>query len=167
MPLFYPTIERSCITDVTAADLRVLGVTGVLLDVDNTLTAHGSQEVSESVQMWLKDRSQEGFLLAVVSNNKEERVRPFAEKIGVSFVAKAKKPLSSGFQRAAEKWQLSAKECVVIGDQIFTDIVGANLCGMPSVLLTPIEPEQTEYFIRFKRILERPLIAAYRRKTKR
>lgn len=167
MPLFYPTIVRKRITDVTTEDLRALGAKGILLDVDNTLTVHGSQEVSDAVQAWLKDREKDGFLLAVVSNNKEERVRPFAEKIGLSFVAKARKPLPSGFRRAAEAWQLSANDCVVIGDQIFTDIVGANLSGMPSVLLTPIAPEQKEYFIRFKRILERPLIAAYRRKTRR
>ena len=167
MSLFYPTLQRKNITEVTAADLRALGVRGILLDVDNTLTRHNSQDVPSSVRRWLSDRQADGFLLSVVSNNDEARVSPFATALGLSYVAGGRKPLPGGFSRAARLLGLPKSSCVVVGDQIFTDILGANLSGMPSVLLMPLAPEEKEPFIAFKRCLERPILAAYRRRELR
>lgn len=158
MSLFYPTIYRRRITDVKSEDLRRLGVRGILLDVDNTLTTHDNPNLTDGVRAWLDDMQEEGFLLLIVSNNIEERVSPFAEKIGLPFCARARKPLSYGYRKAATALGLSLKECVAIGDQIFTDILGANLSGITSVLLEPIEPEVEQKFIAFKRKVERLLM---------
>ncbi|MBP3389259.1 MAG: YqeG family HAD IIIA-type phosphatase [Clostridia bacterium] len=164
MALFAPTVYKNRITDITAEELDAWGVRGLLLDVDNTLTAHDSQELSEAVRTWLSARRAEGRLLTVVSNNKAPRVAPFAARIGLPFTPSAAKPLPRGFWRAAKSLGLSKKECLVIGDQIFTDILGANLSGIRSVQLMPIEPERDQPFIQFKRRLERPLVAHYLRK---
>ncbi len=158
MSLFYPTLYRRRITDVTAEDLRRMGVRGILLDVDNTLTTHDAPDLTAEVKAWLDTMQQEGFSLIIVSNNKPERVAPFAEKIGLPFVALAHKPMPSGYKTAARAMGLPRKECVAIGDQIFTDIMGANLTGIPSILLEPIQPEVEQKFIVFKRKIERVLL---------
>ncbi len=158
MALFFPTLYRRRITDVTADDLQRLGVTGLLLDVDNTLTTHDNPDVTPQVLEWLRRRQDEGLRPVIVSNNRPERVAPFARQLGLPFQAKAAKPLSRGYRAAAAQLGLPLRQCVVIGDQIFTDILGANLAKMPSVLLEPIHPETEQKFIVFKRRLERLLL---------
>ena len=101
MALFFPTLYRRRITDVTAGDLRQLGVSGLLLDVDNTLTTHDNPEVAPQVLEWLRQRRAEGLRLVVVSNNKPERVAPFARQLELPFQANAGKPLPRGYRAAA------------------------------------------------------------------
>lgn len=158
MSLFYPTLYRRRITDVTIEDLRRQGVRGVLLDVDNTLTIHDAPDVTPEVATWLQEMTDAGFVLAIVSNNHPDRVAPFAEKLGLPFYALSRKPLPKGFRAAAADLGLRRNECVAIGDQIFTDIMGANLAGMTSILLEPIQPEVDQKFIVFKRKIEKPLL---------
>lgn len=158
MSLFYPTLYRRCITDVTVEDLQRLGVRGLLLDVDNTLTTHDAPDLTEEVKAWLTMMQEAGFSLMIVSNNQPARVAPFAEKIGLPFTAHARKPLPGGYRTAAKNMGIPLKECVAIGDQIFTDNMGADLCGIPSILLEPIEPEVEQKFIVFKRKIERVLL---------
>ena len=155
MSLWYPTIYRRRIEDVTPDTLRGLGARGVLLDIDNTLTVHDAPEISDAVSAWLDNMRASGFSLMLVSNNCAQRVAPFAERLGLPYQARAKKPLPVGYRRAARAMGLPCHRCVVIGDQIFTDILGANLSGMSSVLLEPIEPETAQRFIVFKRRIER------------
>ncbi len=164
MALFYPTIYRRRITDITVKDLRTLGAQGILLDIDNTLTTHDNPVLDARVHAWLDAMRQAGFALTVVSNNCEERVRSFAEAIGLSYQARAAKPLPHGYRAAAKAMGLSLRQCVAVGDQIFTDILGANLAGMRSVLLEPIELEVEQKFIVFKRRLERVLLGTRRAK---
>ncbi len=158
MSLFYPTLYRRRITDVTVEDLQKLHVQGILLDVDNTLTTHDCPDLDPAVTAWLEEMKAAGFRLAILSNNSAPRVAPFADKIGLGYYAKAKKPLPGGYKAAAVAMELLPKACVAIGDQIFTDIIGANLAGMPCILLEPIQPEVDQKFIVFKRRLERPLL---------
>ena len=167
MSLFYPTIYRRRITDLSVELMHRLGVQGILLDVDNTLTPHDDPTVDASILAWLDTMRQAGFLLTVVSNNSDERVRPFAEKLGLGYQAKAAKPLPHGYRAAARAMGFSPRHCLVVGDQIFTDILGANLAGMPSVLLEPIEPEVKQKFIVFKRRIERLLMRNARQRRRR
>ncbi len=167
MALFYPTVYRRRITDLTVTDLQRLGVQGILLDIDNTLTTHDNPELDTRVSAWLDAMRQAGFALTVVSNNRDERVRPFAEAIGLAYQARAAKPLPRGYRAAARSMGLAPRQCVAVGDQIFTDILGANLAGMKSVLLEPIEPEVEQRFIVFKRRLERVLLGTRRAKRRR
>ena len=155
MALLYPTLYRNRITDITVEDLRTLGVRGLLLDVDNTLTFHGSQHLSDEVKQWLQTMRDAGFLMTVVSNSWEWRVAPFARRIGMEYTYLSCKPLPFGFLRGAHRMGLKRKECVAIGDQVFTDIIGANLCGVPCIQLQPIELEQGKPILRFKRRLEK------------
>lgn len=158
MALFYPTVRKPHITAVTADDLRTMGVKGVLLDVDNTLTRYKSQELDPAIMDWLTHMQEEGFNLTIVSNGFARRVRPFAEKMGLDFIAFACKPSPFGYLRGAKRLGLTRKECLIIGDQMFTDVLGANLCGMQSILLKPIELERGKPTIWLKRQCERWLL---------
>ena len=116
---------------------------------------------------WLSQMQADGFSMVVVSNNNAERVAPFAEKIGLPFHALARKPLPGGFWAAGSEQRVAAEECVVIGDQIFTDILGANLAGIKSILLEPIQMETKQKFIVFKRKIERPMLNSRKQKERR
>ena len=158
MTLFYPTLYRRRITDVTAEDLRRQGARAILLDVDNTLTTHDAPDVETAVRQWLFRMQDEGFQLIIVSNNSPQRVEPFARMVELPFAAHARKPLPVGYRMAAAALEVPLRECIAIGDQIFTDVLGANLAGIPSVLLEPIQPEVEQKFIMFKRKIERLLM---------
>lgn len=159
MPLFYPTLYRDHITDITLDDLKRLGVRGLLLDVDNTLTTHGSQVLSNEVRDWLDGMRRAGIPMTVVSNSWEWRVAPFADRIGLRHTSLSCKPLPFGFWRGARRLGLKPRECVAIGDQVFTDILGANLCGVPCIQLQPIQLETGKPILKFKRKLEKILYA--------
>ena len=166
MSLFFPTVYRRCITDVTVDDLRRLEAKCVLLDVDNTLAIHDAPELDDAVVAWL-DKMRTQFTLVIVSNNTPERVAPFAEKIGLPYYASARKPLPGGFWGAGAAQCMAREECVVIGDQIFTDILGANLAGVKSILLEPIQLETKQKFIALKRKIERPMLNSRKQKARR
>ena len=157
MPLLYPTLYRRRVTDITLQDLEMLGVKGLLLDVDNTLTTHGSQHLSEEVAAWLRAMQEAGVKLTVVSNSWEWRVAPFAQKIGLRHTSLSCKPSPIGFWRGARRMGLKCRECAAVGDQVFTDILGANLGGVPCILLDPIEKETGKPFLQLRRRWEIPL----------
>ena len=93
--------------------------------------------------------------MMIVSNNTEERVRPFAEILGLPYVADGKKPGTDGMRRAAEKLGgLRPEETAVIGDQIFTDVWGGNRFGALTIMVAPLGPEIVP-FIKLKRVAEK------------
>ena len=155
MSLFYPTLYKNRITDITLADLEQLGVKGLLLDVDNTLTTHGSQVLSDEVRDWLRQMQEAGIRMTVVSNSWEWRVAPFAEKIGLRHTSLSCKPSPIGFWRGARRLELPKAQCAAIGDQVFTEILGANLYGMTCIQVMPIELETGKPFLKLKRRVER------------
>lgn len=164
MPLFFPTGKVRRVQELEPEWLRGLGIRGVLLDVDNTLSPHGAPDPAPEAMEWVRRMKNEGFRLILVSNNTRRRVEPFAGRIGLEFSAMACKPLPFGFRRALRKLDLTRRQAVVVGDQLFTDIVGANLAGIASVLVDPIEPETSLRF-RVKRCLERPFVRRFLKKN--
>lgn len=101
--------------------------------------------------------------MIIISNNYKKRVKRFGAMFGLDTLSFAIKPLPVGYLRAARRLGVRCRECVIVGDQIFTDIVGANLCGMKSVLLAPIEPEEGFTF-RVRRYFERGLREKFQRR---
>lgn len=158
MSLFRPAVFKKNITAVSVSWLQEAGVKAVLLDVDNTLTAHNSQQLEDSVQQWLSSVQQAGIIPVIVSNGNKKRVQPFAERLGLPFTPSAAKPLPFGFLRAVKQMGLAKEACVVIGDQIFTDVLGGNLAGIPVIQVVPLDPDTENKFIRFKRKLEKMIM---------
>lgn len=156
MGLLKPTVSVERVTDITPKLLRAMGVDTLLLDIDNTLAAHDSPEPFPGSVAWSNKLREEGFQIIIVSNNYADRVGPFAEKYDLPYLCRAFKPLPSGYHRAAAVLHAKRRKTVVIGDQIFTDVLGANLSGMKSILLMPVVPEESLSF-RVRRRLEKPL----------
>ena len=130
MGLFAPEKQFSSVAAIDAEwDLLRLHLTHVLLDLDNTLRRRDNDEVPLEVRAWLTHVQQKGIKPCILSNNFHENV--FA-------VAKAMKPLSSGFKRALALVEGSVEDSVMVGDQLFTDVVGAHLIGMPAYLVAPL-----------------------------
>lgn len=137
MALLYPTVTLEKVTDITPELLREMGVDAILLDVDNTLAPPTSSSPFEGVQEWIDEIKAAGFSVVICSNNYKKRIRPFSDSVGLDCVAMSLKPFPFGFNRAKRKLDERPKSVVVVGDQIYTDVLGANLAGMKSILLTP------------------------------
>ncbi|MGN1404159.1 MAG: YqeG family HAD IIIA-type phosphatase [Ruminococcus sp.] len=155
--LFRATIALRSVCDITPALLRRMGVRGLLLDIDNTLTTHDNPVPAAGVEQWVKQMKAAGIALCLVSNNHPPRVAPFAKRLGLDYVCEGKKPLSKGYREAVRKMGLSRKETAAVGDQIFTDVLGANLFRVPCIFVFPMEMEQTRFF-KLKRKLEIPFL---------
>ncbi|MBR4627733.1 MAG: YqeG family HAD IIIA-type phosphatase [Ruminococcus sp.] len=145
--------------EITPGFLHSHGIRGLILDVDNTLTTHDHPAPAEGIMEWIDNMKRCGVRMMILSNNVKERVKPFAELLGLPFVSKGAKPLRKGYIRAMKRMQLQPCETAAVGDQLFTDIWGANFAGITSIYVSPIEPEgKKERFIRFKRVLEKPFL---------
>lgn len=148
------------VTRITPAFLRSQGIRALVLDVDNTLTLHDDPQVPARVRAWLEEMRGEGILLTIASNNAQQRVEPFARALGLEYVAKAHKPLSQGLEKARSRWDISRREMAIVGDQLFTDRLAGSLYGIPALVTRPLGPE-TKWYIRLKRVLEKPFFGLY------
>lgn len=163
MPLFAPTAFFRRITDIAPEYLRAHGIRALILDVDNTLTEHGSQVLPPEVDAWLGQMRAEGIRLVIASNNMPKRVAPFAKRVGLDYQAFCCKPSPLGLRRARRAMGVPRSAVALVGDQIFTDSLGANLYGIPMLLVQPMQ-QDTHLTIRLKRMLEKPILALYDKK---
>ena len=151
------------VTEITPDILKKLGIRGLILDLDNTLTTHDNPVPGEGVLDWLDVMKKNNISLMIVSNNHPPRVKPFADMLGLDFISEGKKPLASGFNRAQKLMDIPFKNLAVVGDQIFTDMLGANLKRIKGIFVFPIELEGKEQkFIRFKRVIEKPFLPKHK-----
>ena len=151
------------VSHITPEFLRSQGVRGLVLDVDNTLTGDFSQTLEPSVQKWLDTMRGAGISLTIVSNNTAERVRPFAEKVGLDFVPLAAKPLPPGLMAARRRLGVPRRQMAMVGDQIFTDRLAAGLYGIPCLYTMPRGGDHQKG-VQFKRKFEPFWIARYYQK---
>ena len=152
--LFKPHLKLKRITDIDIKHLKMLGVNRLLLDVDNTLsTDHGTELVS-GLKEWIEKMQKEGVKLCVVSNAKQKRAVEFAKKIGLDCIGLAMKPLPFGYLRGVKRTGSKKKSTAIVGDQIFTDVLGGRLSGVKTILLTPIKLEEKISF-KIRRKLEK------------
>lgn len=154
-----------CFDNVTDIDIDFLewnGIKAVFLDIDNTLTQHNGTEPYDGVREWVDSIKSAGVKVMIISNAKDEhRVRIFAEKLGIdNYIWDAKKPFPRGFRQLAKDLGVNKSEVLVIGDQLFTDILGANLAGLAvSTALVKAKDKKEPIIIKIKRILEIPIKA--------
>jgi len=157
MPLLKPDIMLRRISQLTPQALKKRGIKALILDVDNTLTTHNNREPHKDIVEWLGVMRKNKIHMVIVSNNNDERVRPFAKKLDLPYISMALKPLTFGFYRAAKIFGFPAGSIAVVGDQIFTDILGGNLFGAVTVLVEPMEME-SGFFFRAKRKIEKAVL---------
>ncbi len=135
-------IPRGVYPSVTALDPKVLrarGITLVLADLDNTLVPYKVTQPSPEVTAWKQALEQEGIQLFILSNSRKPgRAQQLAQALGVPFQGHSGKPKRGGYLRAMERMGRKPSETVMVGDQIFTDVLGANRAGVTPILVEPI-----------------------------
>ena len=155
-----PEYKFDKFNDVTAEFLLSIGVSGVLLDVDNTLEPYEHPLPGEHVLSWLKELSNAGIRTAIVSNNGRDRIDLFNKDIGMPAYAKAGKPFKKNLILAMRAIGSEKENTLFIGDQILTDVFAAHNAGIRAVLVPPIN-DKRDPLTRFKRLLERPIQRKY------
>ena len=156
----YPRCFAESAYSIDYEKLYKKGYRGIIFDIDNTLVGHDKPATEESVElaMRLKDI---GFRLIIVSNNKEPRVKSFADELGIPYVFKAGKPSKEGYLKAILQMGTTIKTTVAIGDQLITDIWGANRAGLFNIRVKPLYKEEPPKIV-FKRKLEKIILFFYR-----
>lgn len=145
--------------------LYLEGYRGVIFDIDNTLVPHGAPSDKRSDDFF-KELHRMGWKTIVLSNNKEPRVKMFADQAGTDYIYDAGKPGRKGYLAAMERMGTGPADTLFVGDQIFTDIWGANRAGIRTILVKPIHPKE-EIQIVLKRYLERVVLYFYQKRQDR
>ena len=138
------------------------GYRGILFDVDNTLVEHDQPVTIVAIALFEKLKEM-GFHTCIISNNSDDRVRPLAEALESEYVPKAGKPSARGYLQGMEQMETTPETTLFIGDQIFTDIWGANRAGVHSILVKQIAKHE-EIQIVFKRFFEKIVLSGYEKK---
>ena len=153
---FYPGNYVDSAYEIPYEKLYERGYRGIIFDVDNTLVPHGAPADKQAIELFERLRAI-GFSTCILSNNKEPRVSPFADKVGSPYIFKGGKPSRKGYDRDTTFF---------VGDQLFTDVWGANRTGLYSILVKPINPKE-EIQIVLKRYLEAVVLMFYRKRLKK
>ena len=157
--LFKADFAFRSVKEITVSFLQKHNIRGLLLDLDNTLTTHDNPVPAEGIKEWVDDMKSGSIGMVIVSNNHPPRVQPFADRLGIEYICEGKKPLPSGFNRAQKLMKIPFSQLAVVGDQIFTDMLGANLKRIRGIFVYPIQLEDKDKkFLRFKRVIEKPFL---------
>lgn len=145
---------------IDIAFLKEKDIKGILLDIDNTLVDL-SKVLSEEIIQWVQNVKNEGIKVCILTNtNKQDKLTSISSKLGIDYVSFAKKPMKSGYLRASKKLELECKNIAMIGDQILTDVIGANRVGMFSIYVRPIDKKEF-WYTAWKRPIENLILKHY------
>lgn len=164
LSLLSPSEFVESICDVDIAQLRNRNITALLIDLDNTLVAWQRYNIAKDVIDWVNSAIEFGIKVCIVSNTRTpRRLERLANELGVPFTKKALKPRRRGFREGLNILNVDASQTAVIGDQIFTDILGGNRLGLYTILVRPISGRE---FIgtKLSRVLEAILLGYWKRK---
>lgn len=151
-----PRIIVEHLTDVTPELLRQQGVKALLMDFDNTIVPYTTNEPTASMDAWLRKMQASDVFLCVVSNSKKPRVVRFCEAYDLNCVTHSRKPFQKGIREALRRYGLDPKTTALVGDQIYTDVLGANCGGLTSILIQPIALHNI--WLKLRHGLEMPFI---------
>ncbi len=161
--ILYPDFYCKNIKEVNIEKLRANNIKGIILDVDNTLIDL-DHRLLEGAEEWCNDLKEQNIKFCILSNsNKKEKVKKVAKALDIPYISFGTKPLKRGFKKASETLNLPFKNLAIIGDQIFTDIIGGNRCKMYTILVEPISTREL-FITAIKRGLENKIIELYKKK---
>ena len=161
LEIFYPDQMVDSAYELDYEGYYEKGYRGVIYDVDNTLVPHGAPADERAKELFERLHSI-GYSVVLLSNNKEPRVKRFNEKIGSPYIYKAGKPGLKNYKKAMEIMGTTPENTLFVGDQLFTDVLGAKRVGIYSILVKPIHPKE-EIQIVLKRYLEKIVLFFYYR----
>lgn len=162
---FYPDEYIGSTYEIDFERLYVEGYRGIIFDVDNTLVPHGAP-ADERAKKLFAHLKELGYGCMLLSNNKEPRVKMFNDEVHVNYIFKAGKPSPKNYRKSMEVLGTNEKNTLFVGDQIFTDVYGANLADIHTILVKPIHPKE-EIQIVLKRYLEKIVLFFYKRKVRK
>ena len=159
--IFYPYEYVESVFSIDYKKLIKLGYKGLIFDIDNTLVHHGEDSTREVDELFKKIQNM-GLKTIILSNNSEKRVKKFLENIDSLYIFDAQKPKKINYLKSIDMLELNKNEVVVIGDQIFTDIFGANKSGISSILVKYLRKSESEK-IGKKRRVEKFILNFYKK----
>ena len=151
-------------TDITPDFLLGRGIEALLIDIDNTLAPYEQADPTPETAAWFASLSAAGIKAALISNNHADRVERFNAALGLPAYPDAHKPLTKTAKRALAGLGVDPAAAASLGDQIFTDLLCARLCGMQALIVPPIRDKRS-FFWRFKRAMERPILAVWHKRN--
>lgn len=154
---YKPTWMVDKIYNITPAQLKSKGIDAVLTDLDNTLIAWNNPDGTPELLDWIQRMKEANIPVIVVSNNKESRIKRAVESLGLDYVSRAMKPFNKGFKEVEKRYNLPAKHLVMIGDQLMTDVKGANSAGIRTILVKPVV-ETDAWNTRINRAMEKKIM---------
>lgn len=158
---FYPNEYLDSTYEIDFESRYNQGYRGIIFDIDNTLVPHGLPADGRAVALF-KRLKKTGYKVMMISNNKEPRVKMFCDAVDAPYIYKAGKPNPAKYREAMKSMGTDEANTLFVGDQIFTDVWGANKAGIYSILVKPIHPKE-EIQIVLKRYLEKIVLISYRR----
>lgn len=162
--ILYPDGHFEKVEEITIKYLQDNKIKALILDVDNTLIDY-QKHLEKSVIQWAKNLKEQGIKLYILSNtNQKEKVEKVAKALEIPYRNLAKKPFKTGFLKVQKELKEKAENIAVVGDQIFTDIIGGNRCRMFTILVEPINPKDF-WYTAWKRPIENRIKNRYRKKA--
>ena len=159
---FLPCIITDKVTDLSAQFLKSKGIKLLMMDFDNTIVPYTTDVPTGQVLDWLESMKQSGIALCVVSNSKKDRVKKFCATYGIDCITHAKKPFSKGIAACLARYGIPATDCAIVGDQIYTDTLGANGMGVRSILVKAIDNHN--FWLKARHVAELPFIFIARKR---
>lgn len=156
-----PGMIADKVTELTPERLRKEGIRFLMLDFDNTIVPYTTDTPEPEMERWLRTMADSEIGICVVSNSKRQRVVQFCEQRGIPCITHSRKPFSKGIRQCIERFSLDPRSTALAGDQIYTDVLGANSAGIRSILVTPIHLHNI--WLTMRHWLELPFIAMGKR----
>ena len=164
--ILYPKLYLNNVKEINISMLNKYNLKGLILDVDNTLIDY-NKNLLEGLESWAEDLKSQGIKLCILSNsNHKNKVENVAKKLDIPYIYFAQKPLKNGFNKAKEILKLQPNEIGVVGDQILTDVIGANKSNMFPILVKPIDKKDI-FITKVKRPIEQVIINKYLKKIEK
>ena len=159
---FLPDYIFPRLTDLSPAFLQQRGITLLLMDFDNTMLPYTTNVPSQELLGWLEGMKAAGITLCIVSNSRKARVPAFSETYGVACVTRAAKPDTRGIREAMERFGAKQSETALVGDQIYTDVLGAKRAGVTALIVKSIHNHTI--WLKLRHLLEVPVLAMARKR---
>ncbi len=133
-----PTLQVHSLDEISPELLLLYGIRGVMIDLDDTLVAAKAERLEPRYRAWLQALKDAGFAVLLLSNGAPERVRHWSQELELDAFALVGKPWPWAFRKGLRQLGTTAHQTAMIGDQLFTDVLGANWAGLMSILATPL-----------------------------
>ena len=151
-----PRYRAEALPELSSQALHILGIRLLMLDFDNTIVPYTTDTPTPEMECWLQEMLNSDIQICVVSNSKKDRVKRFCNQHGIACITHAKKPFSRGIMECVNRYDVAKEHCALVGDQIFTDTLGANCAGVTSILVKAIDNHN--FWLKLRHVAEMPFI---------